>query len=50
MSALAPADIWIVHNDWPQSRELTVKEFNEMRGKSSTGGGSCTARCWMASS
>jgi UDPglucose 6-dehydrogenase len=32
-SALAEADVCIVHNDWPQWRQLTVADFERMRRK-----------------
>ncbi len=32
-SALAQADVCIVHNDWPQWRELTAADFSGMRRK-----------------
>jgi UDPglucose 6-dehydrogenase len=32
-SALADADVCIVHNDWPQWRELTAQDFAGMRRK-----------------
>jgi len=30
-SALARADAWIVHNDWPEWRDLTAADFSRMR-------------------
>jgi len=32
-SALAQADVWFVHNDRPQRRELTAADFSGMRRK-----------------
>jgi len=32
-TALARADVCIVHNDWPQWRDLTAADFAEMRRK-----------------
>jgi len=32
-SALAHADVWFVHNDWPQWRELTAADLAGMRRK-----------------
>ena len=32
-SALARADVCIVHNDWPQWRDLTAADFAGMRRK-----------------
>ena len=32
-SALAHADVCIVHNDWPQWRDLTASDFAGMRRK-----------------
>ena len=44
-SALADADACIVHNDWPQWRDLTAEDFTEMRRRSlSTGGVSSAAK------
>jgi len=31
--ALAHADVWFVHNDWAQWRELTAADFAGMRRK-----------------
>ena len=32
-SALAHAEVWFVHNDWPQWRDLTAADFVGMRRK-----------------
>jgi UDP-glucose 6-dehydrogenase len=32
-SALAHADVCIVHNDWPHGRDLTAADFEAMRRK-----------------
>ncbi len=32
-NVLAHADVWIVHNDWPQWRDLAAADFAEMRPK-----------------
>jgi len=32
-NALAQADVWFVHNDWPEWRELTAADFSGMRQK-----------------
>src|SRR3990170_2219234 len=49
-SALAHADVCVVHNDWPQWRELTAADYSGMRRtSSSTAAGSCSARRGRAS-